>query len=95
MNQFDIANVLNISELTSELDLERASALEARLRWMSKKDPSLKPLRRHLGELIKAYEQAFWANEQFITESQIAESDQASAIVSYETGLLMSKKACR
>ncbi|RYE12818.1 MAG: hypothetical protein EOP45_22235 [Sphingobacteriaceae bacterium] len=56
MNDFDIDDVLKIFELTSELDLERASALELKLRWMMKKDPLLKPLRRHLRELVKAYE---------------------------------------
>ena len=44
MNNFDIDTVLKISKLTSELEFERASALESRLRWMMKKDPSLKEI---------------------------------------------------
>lgn len=84
MNNFDLDNVLKISELMSELEFERASALEGRLRWMMKKDPSLKPLRSHLRALVKAYEQAFWFDENRITDSQLAESDRASAQVSYE-----------
>ena len=64
MNNFDIDNVLKISRLTSELDFERASALELKLRWMIKEDPSLKPLRRHLRELVKVYEVNFLAGRE-------------------------------
>lgn len=92
MNNFDIDNVLKVSRLTSELDLERASALESKLRWMIKEDPSLKPLRGHLRELIKAYECAFWLNEQSITDSRIAESDKALELVSYENQFIQKRK---
>lgn len=88
MNNFDIDSLLKISELTSELEFERASALELRLRWMMKKDPSLKPLRKHLRALVKAYEQAFWTDEKRITDSQIAESDKALELISYENQLI-------
>lgn len=93
MNNFDIDNVLKISKLTSELDFERASALEAKLRWMIKEDLSLKPLRKHLRELIKAYENTFWPDEKLVTDSQIVESDKASELVSYENQFIQKRKS--
>lgn len=93
MNKFDIDNVLKISKLTSELDFERASALESKLRWMIKEDPSLKPLRKHLRELVKAYEEAFWPDEKLVTDSQVAESDKASELVSYENQFIQKRKS--
>jgi transcriptional regulator with XRE-family HTH domain len=93
MNNFDIDNVLKISKLTSELDFERASALESKLRWMIKEDPSLKPLRQHLRELIKAYETVFWLDEKSITDSQITESDKALELVRYENQFIQKRKS--
>lgn len=92
MDKFDIDNVLKISALSNELDLERATALQGKLRWMIKDDPSLKPLRKHLRDLIRDYENAVWSHEDLITDSQIAESDKASDLVAYEQNFIQKRK---
>lgn len=51
---------------------------------MVKENPSLKPVRQHLKDLIRAYEEAFWSDEESITEEQIEASDKASKLVALE-----------
>lgn len=72
-----IENALGIDELQSELELERARLLHGKLRWMAKEDPSLAPIREHIGKLTQAYEAKHWSDIDSITERQIWESDQA------------------
>ena len=55
MDKFDIDNVLQIVELSNELEFEKASALQLKLRWMQKEDESLSPIREHLRLLVRDY----------------------------------------
>lgn len=84
MEKFDIDNVLKLTELKNELELEKAIALQSKLRWMSKEDTSLKPIRKHLRNLIAAYENKYWADENAVTDEQIVKSDKAAELVKFE-----------
>jgi hypothetical protein len=84
MDKFDIDNVLQISELSSELDFERASALQLKLRWMVKEDESLKPIRDHLRLLIRKYETKNWSDIEAISAEQIDQNEKAWRLVSSE-----------
>ena len=92
MDKFEIDNVMKISRLISELDLERASALQSKLRWMIKDDSSLKPIRRHLRDLIIAYENTNWRNEKSISGKQIIENDKAVDLILYESRFIQRRK---
>jgi transcriptional regulator with XRE-family HTH domain len=83
-NLSDIREIEQINELTSEYDLEKASLLARKLRWLSKKDPSLIPIREKLMELMENYETKHWRNEDLITDKQIEESDKAEEIIQKE-----------
>lgn len=92
MENFNIDNILQLTELNSELDFERATSLYSKLRWMEKKDASLKPIRNHLRELIIKFEQKFWSDTDEITNEQIKESDKAEELVFSENGFIQHRK---
>lgn len=92
MDRFSIQNLLNISTLESELELEKATSLFLQFRVFEKKDESYKPLRNHLRKLIKAYEDKQWASEASITDDQIRESDLAEALVQAENEFIHRRK---
>ncbi|MBL7890884.1 MAG: helix-turn-helix transcriptional regulator [Bacteroidia bacterium] len=92
MDKFQIDNILKLTELESELDLERAIALHGKLRLMVKDDSSLAPSRKHLGKLIKHYEENHWSNDDGITENQIEESDRAELLVCLEVQFTRKRK---
>ena len=92
MDRLDIDNILKIDYLNSELELERASSIYGRLRWMVKEDSSLEPVRLHLRNLIKKYESENWSKEDKITDEQIMESDLAEKIVEAEILFISRRK---
>lgn len=77
MNKFKIDNILAISQLKSELEVEKASSMVAKFNWMQEEDESLKPLRKHLVFLIEKYENEHWADIDDITDKQMEESEKA------------------
>jgi hypothetical protein len=80
-NKFELDKIMAIVELKSELEVEQASSLASRFRWMQKENESLKPLRSHLLELVEEYENKHWTDIDLITDEQIKESDNAELIV--------------
>ena len=92
MDKFSIQNIQKINSLTSELEYEKASSLYLQLRVLVKDDKSYMPIRKHLRELIKNYEQNKWADEDKITDNQIKESDLAEAIVQAENEFYHKRK---
>lgn len=92
MEKFSLPNILKISSLTSELDLEKASSLYLKLRVLVKEDKSYEPIRTHLRELISDYEDKNWADENSIPDNQIKESDLAEAIVQAENEFYQKRK---
>ncbi len=83
-NIIDIRDIEQINELKCEYDLEKASLLARKLRWMSKDDPSLIPVRERLLELMEDYENKHWINEELISNEQIEESDKAEELIQKE-----------
>ena len=92
MDRLEIDNILKIDELVSELEHERASSIYSRLRWMTKDDKSLEPVRQHLKKLIMQFEQNHWFDEEKITDEQIRESDIAEKIIYSENVFIQKRK---
>ena len=92
MDRLEIDNILRLSELNSELEFERATAIYGKLRWMVDGDSSLDPIRQHLKSLIKQYEKTHWGDETIISNEQITESDIAEKIVNSENEFIQNRK---
>jgi len=92
MEKFNIDNILQLTELNSELDCERATSLYGKLRWMEKDDTSLKPIRKYLRTLINDYEQKAWLETDKISNHQIEESDKAEELVFAENSFIQHRK---
>lgn len=92
MDRLEIDNILKLNELNSELELERATAIYGKLRWMVKEDSSLKSVRQHLKSLIMQYEKKHWTEESKISDKQIAKSDTAERIVNSENIFIHKRK---
>jgi len=92
MDRLEIDNILKIDNLNNELEFERATSIQGKLRWMVKKDSSLEPFRQHLITLIENYETTHWNNENQITDEQIKESDLAEKIISAESKFIQKRK---
>ncbi|WP_026473836.1 helix-turn-helix domain-containing protein [Alkaliflexus imshenetskii] len=88
----DIKEVVKIEKLENEYDLEKASLLERKLRLMTEENPDLKPIRKKLRDLIKAYEDEKWSDFDKITDSQLEESNKAEEIVNYEQKFITKRK---
>jgi len=76
-NKFELDNIMSITLLNSELEVEQASSLISKFKWMQKENETLKPLRNHLVSLIEYYENEHWSNVDEITEEQVQKSDDA------------------
>jgi len=83
-NLSNIRDIDHIDELKSEYDLQKASLLARKLRWMSQDDSSLIPIRDKLLQLMENYENKHWNNSDLITDEQIEESDKAEDIIQKE-----------
>lgn len=83
-NLINIREVNQIKELKNEYDLEKASLLARKLRWMVKEDASLIPVREKLLDLMDDYENKHWRDESKISDKQIEESDKAEDIINKE-----------
>lgn len=92
MDRLEIDNILKIDELNNELEFERATLIQGKLRWMAEEDSSLEPVRQHLISLIEKYENAHWSIESEITDEQVRESDFAEKIISAENIFIQKRK---
>ncbi len=92
MDKLDIDNILKVDELNSELEFEKATSIQGKLRWMVKEDSSLESIRSHLLVLIEKYESKHWKNESEITKEQIKESDNAEKIINAENIFIQKRK---
>lgn len=92
MKKFALNNILKIVSIDSEFELEQATALYNKLRLLVKEDASLKPLRVHLADLIEAYENKHWSDEDKITDKQIVESDKAMKMTAYQNAFIQRRK---
>jgi hypothetical protein len=92
MKKFSLDNILKISRIENEFELEQASSLYNKLRPLLKDDPSLKSLRVHLANLIEEYEAEFWSNESNVNEEQIRSSDYAENLIQYQDHFIQRRK---
>jgi len=92
MDRLEIDNILKIDELNSELEFERATLIQGKLRWMVEDDSSLEFVRAHLLALIEKYESEHWSNESEISAEKVNESDLAEKIVSTESVFIQKRK---
>jgi len=91
-NQFDINKLIKVGKIQSELELERASLAERKLKLDSKKNPKLLLKRQALRELIYTYEKENWSNRKNISVKQIEESDKAEKLVFSEIAFFENRK---
>lgn len=92
MDRFSIQNIQRLNSLESELDYEKASSLFLKLRVLEKEDESYKPIRKHIRNLIKDYEEKNWADENSISDNQIKDSDLAEVLVQAENDFYQKRK---
>ena len=92
MKNLEINNILQMTEIKSELGFERATLLYGKLRWMIKEDSSLKPIREHLKKLIKSFEDKNWSNFDAINEEQIKVSDKAEELIFAEEAFVQNRR---
>ncbi len=83
---------MKLNELRGELEYEKAISIYGRLRWMTKEDKSLLPVKQRLKELITKYEKEHWEDEAKITPEQINESDTAEKRVELESEFIQKRK---
>ena len=89
---FDIEQIIQNGEIKSELELEKASIAERKLRTLAKEDKQLKHRRSQLRELIVNYEAKHWADQDIITEDQIIASDNAELEAAAKFEFIMARK---
>lgn len=92
LNETDIRSMIRKGELTSEIELERASRAARFLRLQSKSQPELESLEEELGLLIRKYESIHWSGKESIPDSQIIESDLAEAQADAEFRFFISRR---
>jgi len=90
--KLNIDQIIEIGEIKNELELERVSLAERKLRVLSKKDPDLKSKRKKLRTLISNYESKHWRNTSSISDSKIKESDTAEQTVNSEMDFIFKRK---
>ena len=81
----DLNKILSKGSLDDELEFERASIINRKLRVLEKEHPELSGKREKLRAILKAYENRVWvSNENEITPEKIAESDIAETLADQE-----------
>ncbi len=89
---FDLDNIMAITELNSDLEVEQASSLIAKFKWMQKEDKTLRTLRKHLVSLIEKYEDEHWTDLDNITEEQVEKSDRAERLIEQHNLFIQKRK---
>lgn len=90
--KLSIDQIIAIGEIKTELELERISLAERKLRVLAKKDSDLKSKRNKLRTLISNYESKHWRNTSSISDSKIKESDKAEQVVNSEMDFIDKRK---
>jgi len=89
---FNLEHLLKRGEIKSEIELERASIAERKLRIISKQNPDIKLKRKKLRELIYSYESKHWKKRSKISNSKLKESEKAEIIALKESDFIESRK---
>lgn len=88
----NIDQVLKNGKIKTELELERVSIAERKLRVLAKTNKSLQTKRKRLRDLIKDYEDKHWSKLGSISESNIKESNAAQEAANFEMEFLDNRK---
>jgi len=81
----DLNKILKKGNLDNELDFERATVINRKLRVLEKEHPELAEKRQQLHAILKEYENRVWVNNQDeITPEKIAESEMAEMLADQE-----------
>lgn len=89
--QISLNKILKKGCLDSELEFQRASIIDRRLRLVVQDHPELADARKQLRTILKAYEDQYWVNAK-ITDQQVVESDLASQIAEQENSFNLNRK---
>lgn len=81
--QVSLKRILKEGNLTSELEFERASVIDRKLRLLIKEYPELQEDRKQLRALLKSYEDKNWIAKE-TTDQQVEESELAIKIAEEE-----------
>jgi antitoxin component HigA of HigAB toxin-antitoxin module len=90
-NMKGLKKILKKGILTSELEFERASIIDRKLRLLVKEHPELTDDRNRLLDILYAYETEHWTGNK-ITADQIRENDIAEQIAEYENRFYKHRK---
>lgn len=89
--QLGLKKILRKGVITSELEFERASIIDRKLRLLVKEHPELTDDRNRLLDILYAYETEHWTGNK-ITSDQIKENDIAEQIAEYENRFYKHRK---
>ncbi|MCE7069636.1 MULTISPECIES: transcriptional regulator [unclassified Dyadobacter] len=84
LKETDIKSMIRKGEISSELELERASLAARFLRLQGEDQPELAALEQQLSTLIRDYESKNWADFKLVTEKQVKESNLAEKLAARE-----------
>lgn len=89
--QVSLKKILKKGILTSELEFERASVIDRKLRLLVKEFPELNEERKQLRALLNSYEDKHWVTAE-ITDRKVEESERAAQIAEDECVFLTNRK---
>lgn len=89
--QVNLNKILKKGAISTELEFQRASIIDRRMRLLVKEFPELSGNREQLRTLLKAYEDKHWVGKE-ITEKKIRESDLAEPVAEQERVFLDKRK---
>jgi antitoxin component HigA of HigAB toxin-antitoxin module len=89
--QVNLRKILKKGAISSELEFQRVSIIDRRIRLLVKDFPGLADERAQLRALLKAYEDKHWLNQE-ITDKKVEESDQAQHFAEQERVFLDRRK---
>ncbi|MCF2491961.1 transcriptional regulator [Dyadobacter chenhuakuii] len=84
LKETDIKSMIRKGEISSELELERASLAARFLRLQGEDQPELAALEQQLSTLIRDYESTNWADFKLVTEKQVKDSNLAEKLAARE-----------
>lgn len=89
--QVSLKKILKKGTLTDELDFQRASMMDRKLRLLIKEFPDLAEDRKQLRALLKSYEDKNWSDKK-VTDEKVQESEQAGQIAESERVFIENRK---
>ncbi len=88
----NIKEIIEIKQLDSEYDLQKALMFDRKLRLLAKEDKSLVPIHIKLIDLIHKYEEKNWSDDKSITIAQVEEAEKAEELVEIERKFIQNRK---